>query len=198
MIVIEYLNSIFSGLDLVFFLMAVVGGLALAVRMALLMFGIGDHDGDFSGADGGDIDHGGMHEAGDSLQFLSIQGLMGFFLMFGLVGLAMHRGSGLDETISIIGGFAAGVVMLLLIAKMMQMLYRLQSTGNLNLTHAVGHIGTVYLTIPEEGTGQVQLTIDGRMRIYDAVTADKKEVKTGERVEVAEIIDGRILVVKKS
>jgi membrane protein implicated in regulation of membrane protease activity len=122
---------------------------------------------------------------------------MGFFLMFGLVGLAMHRGSQLDDTISIMGGFISGALMMLVIAKMMQMLFRLQSSGNLNLSDAVGHVGTVYLHIPEGGTGQVQLTIDGRMRIYDAVTVDKRPVKTGDRVEVTEVIDEHLLVVMK-
>ena len=198
-------NLNFNGLDLIFLLMAVIGGLALAARMALLFLGMGDHHvdmtgggvdtGDASGASG--ADHGHTGGTGDSLQFLSIQGLMGFFVMFGLVGLAMHRGNQLGDAFSILVGFLAGLFMMLVIGKMMQMLFRLQSSGNVTLSHAVGHVGTVYMNIPEGGTGQVELTIDGRMRIYDAVTQNKKTVKTGDRVEVTEVIDERILVVVK-
>ena len=199
---LEWINSLFSGLDLVFFIMALLGGLLFITRMALAMFGFGHHD-----VSGVDMDHGGgMGDASDSsgagdtdasFKVLNLQGLTVFFLMFGLVGLAMHRGSGFGEVASVFGGFAAGLVMMTALAKLVQMMFRLQTSGNLDVSHAVGHTGTVYLGIPAGGTGQIQLSFDGRMRIFDAVAEDKKAIKTGDRVQIAQVLEGRIMVVKK-
>lgn len=194
------LNAMFSGLDLVFFVMAVFGGLLFVARMGLAMVGMGHHDisSDVSSDVSMEHDVTGGQDGDSGFNILTLQGLTVFFLMFGLVGLAMHRGSHLGEVISILGGLVAGVLMMAVLAKMVQMMMRLQSSGNANPDHAIGETGTVYLTIPADGTGQIQIGIDGRLLIYDAVAEDKGEVKTGDRVEVTRVLDGRLMVVRKS
>ncbi len=56
--------------------------------------------------------------------------------------------------------------------------------------------GTVYLTIRAQGTGKVQITLQGRPREFEAVAKDGAEIKTGERIKVLEV-NNSVLVVEK-
>ena len=61
---------------------------------------------------------------------------------------------------------------------------------------AIGEEGNVYLTIPAEGIGKIQITISGRLMVMDAVSQDRVELKTGKRVCVSEITSGGMLSVR--
>ena len=63
---------------------------------------------------------------------------------------------------------------------------------------AVGCQGKCYLTIPGEraGEGKVQITIQGAVREYNAVT-DGDTIKTGTPSKVIEAIDANTLLVEE-
>lgn len=178
----------FDPLDRVFLMCAVFGGLLFVTRMIMSMFG--GEDGVFGE---GDIDMDG--DAG--LTIFSLQTITAFFTIFGLAGLALHRGSGLGEVISIIGAFVAGSMMVLVMAKLAQMFMQLNSSGNLDMKRAIGHSGSVYLTIQKNSTGKVQIEVGNRLMTVEATAEDKREIKTGERVEVVDVVGGGTLVVRK-
>ena len=47
------------------------------------------------------------------------------------------------------------------------------------------------------GTGKVQIGVQGRLQIFDAVSAAKVPIASGERVRVASVVSGNIMVVEK-
>jgi membrane-bound ClpP family serine protease len=61
----------------------------------------------------------------------------------------------------------------------------------------LGSGGSVYLRIPADGSGQVQVEVDGRLQIFDAVSAKKEEIKTGDQITVVWVQDNGVLVVEK-
>ena len=193
-----FYNSL-SPVQKVFLFCALAGGILFVLRMILMLVGLGDHD-----IHDGDFDHGGFDHAdghGDSdasFKLFSLQGLTGFFLMFGVVGLGLSRQFWVPDIIAAIGGTLAGLVTVWILGKMMVSMNKLQADGTVKLTSAIGGQGKVYLTIPSEGTGQVQLPIQGRLMIYDAVSANKEEIKTGAQVIVIDIAGGNVLVVEKA
>jgi membrane protein implicated in regulation of membrane protease activity len=67
----------------------------------------------------------------------------------------------------------------------------------LDINNAVGATGTVYLRIPNGGTGQVQVSIQGGLRIIDALAAGETELPTGTKVTVVGVRDSTTLVVEK-
>jgi membrane protein implicated in regulation of membrane protease activity len=157
-----------------------------------------DSDADHSGDMTDSSDHDGHTSSSDvSFHFISVQGLTAFFMMFGWVGLALIRDSMMPGWIATIGGVAAGCVMVWVLAQMFKFVGRLQSDGTARLGTAMGTGGTVYLRIPAEGSGQVQVEVDGRLRVCDAVSSKKEEIKTGEQITVVWIQDNGILVVEK-
>ena len=89
----------------------------------------------------------------------------------------------------------AGLGTIWVLAKIFTFMKGLQSTDELNLDEAVGNEGVVYLTIPAEGTGKVRVTVRGSLKVFNAVSEDKKEIKTNERILVVRIVSGNVLVV---
>jgi membrane protein implicated in regulation of membrane protease activity len=191
---ISYFLSL-SIVDRFFLICACVGGLLFLVRTVLQLFG-GDSDID-ADADFGDMDLseiGGDSDA--SFHILSLHGLTVFFLMFGLTGLTCSQTFGLTEPFAIIGALIVGILSFWIIASIMSLMTKLQSSGNINIKSAIGQKGTVYLTIPKGGTGKVQLVVQERLKVLDAVAEDKKEIKTNENVEVIDELN-EVLIVKK-
>jgi len=193
-----------SVLDKVYLGCGAVGSLLFVIRM-ILMFVTGMDDGGGGEVDGGGADADvqvdgpdGDHVSSDvSFHLLSFQGLTAFFMMFGLVGLAMSAGSGLGWYISMPSAVVAGLGTVWVIGRLFKAFGKMQHSGTMNLRAAVGQEGTVYLTIPADERGKVRVSVQDRLKVLDAVSADKEEIKTDKRVKVVDVIDGNVLVVRK-
>lgn len=182
-----------NGLEQFYTLCAIFGGLFFVIRLGLQFLG-GDHDFDDPGradlhADGRDADL--------SFKVLSFQSLTAFFMLFGLVGLALYRQSKVGPLWSIAGALAAGIATVWVIGQVFSFMKGLQSSGTMNVQNAVGQEGTVYLTIGPGGTGKARITIQDHLRVFDAVTDKNEEIVTGERIKVVRVAAGSVLVVEK-
>ncbi len=211
--------------DKIFMGCAVFGAALFIVRVALFFIGHAgtdadaglDADADFHADFGTDVDadmdvdgdvghvdvggHGDIHHGGGgsdaSFRLLTLQGIMAFLMMFGLVGLAMHINSRSSEPLAILAAFAAGMLALYVVAKLFAFMKGLQSSGTVDLRNAVGAQGSVYLTIPAGGIGEVQVAVQERLRIYEAKAEGGEEIKTGQNVRVVKVVGGNVLVVQK-
>ena len=184
--------SNFTGLEIFFFICAVIGGSLFFIRLVLQLIGA-DHDVDTDFDVGNDAGHG---DADISFKLLTMHGLTAFFMMFGLVGIALFRQSGAGAFVSISGGTAAGFATVWVIGKLFSSAKKLQSSGTVDIIGAIGCEGTVYTTIPANGTGSVQIIIKNRLREFDASSHTKEELKTGEKIKVV-WVNGNILTVEK-
>ena len=195
-----------NGIDKTFLICAVIGSTLFLIRTVLFFVG-GDADSDIDGDFDGDIDIDGdidfdtsglEHiDSAASFHIFSLHGITGFFMMFGLVGLAMSRESSFTPLVAVSGGLVAGVFTMWLVAKIFMSMKKLQSDGTLNLKNAIGKDGTVYLTISADGIGKVQVVVQESLKVFNAVSAKKEEIKTGENIKVIKIISGNIFVVEK-
>ncbi|HHW09768.1 MAG TPA: hypothetical protein GXX29_07335 [Firmicutes bacterium] len=168
---------------------AIIGGIIFIVRMLMTLLGGFDHH------DGPDVDLDSSGDADASFKALSIQGITAFFMMFGLVGLALSLQSGVGAAISVLGGVIAGFATVWVIGRIFVSMQKWQSEGTLRWENAIGQEGTVYLTIPANGTGQVSVAVQGQLRVGNAVSANHEVLKTGERVVVIDVVNGNVLVV---
>jgi membrane protein implicated in regulation of membrane protease activity len=175
-------------IEVIYWVSAVVGGTLLLLRMLLLIFGGGDF--------GDDVDGGGALDGDVGFKFLSLQGLTSFFMMFGLVGLAMLRAN-LPVFLTVVGGMAAGAATVVVTGLIFSQMKRLQTDGTINIRNTIGSEGSVYLTIPRNGTGQVQVIVQGSLKIFDASSKGKTAISTGEKVRVVDVAGGNTLVVEK-
>ena len=180
-------------IEIIYWASTIIGGTLFILRLVMMFVG-----GDFSD-DGLDSalevgDHAG---ADISFKLLSVQGLTSFFMMFGLVGLALLKANQ-PVLLTVIGGMLAGLATVAVTGVIFTQMKRLQTEGTINIQNTIGTEGVVYLTIPKNGTGQVQIIVQGSLKIFDAVSSHKNVITTGEKVRVSGISSGNTLIVEKS
>ena len=185
-----------STLEQVFFGSAVVGGALFMIRLVLQFAGAVDVDLD-AGADVAVDASPDIGSSDISFKLLSLEGITAFLTMFGLIGLATSKTTNAGPAMAFIGGFAAGLAAMWLIGKVFQSMVGLQSVGTMDLKNAVGQQGTVYLTIdPKEG-GKVEVSVQDRLQVFEAVIRSDEALETGTPVKVVEV-RGATLVVEKA
>ncbi len=150
----------------------------------------------------GDFDHEvtGGHDlsASDfSFKVLSFQAITAFLTIFGLTGRALLLDSRVGPGIAIAGATLAGSLSVWALAKLFSGARRLQSSGNIAITEAVGATGEVYLNIPAGGSGQVQVTYREHRKIHDALSESGEALGTGTPIAVT-AVRGNALVVRRA
>jgi hypothetical protein len=189
------LETWWSGMQVaekVYWLIAIPFTLIFLIMMVLTLIG-----GDVDSADM-DVDMEMDTDTGIGFQYLSIKNLVGFFTIFGWTGVA-SLASGKGMVFTVIVSVLAGLLMMTIMSTIVYLMGKLTEQGNLNLKNAVGKIATTYLTIPAErkGMGKIQIKVQG-FRTLDAITDEKEDIKTGAVVEVVEVINDQVLLVKHS
>lgn len=182
------------GLNTIYLICAIGGGTVLLLRLVMMIIGLDHGDTPDSGVD---LDHDGSVDAPDGnvgMKLLSLQSIAGFFTMFGLVGLGLLQVKA-GPIWSLLGALAAGLVTAWVTAMIFYQMRRLQSEGTMVIQDAIGQIGSVYLTIPEQGTGVVSVAVKGTLRSLDAMSETGQRIPTGAMVRVTGVTAGKILMV---
>ena len=149
-----------------------------------------DVDTSMDGSDLSNIDSG--------ANLYTFRNFVNFFLGFGWTAIILQP-SVKSTALLVIIAVLVGIALVALVMYMFKWLYSMQQSGNINVyKSAVGCQGKCYLRIPGEraGEGKVQITIQGAVREYNAVT-DGDEIKTGASVKVVEAVDGNTLLVEE-
>jgi hypothetical protein len=177
----------------VFWIIALPSTLIFLGILIMTFFG-GDVGDDIGGADM-EIDA----DDGIGFQFITFKNLVGFFTIFGWIGIASIR-NGASMSVTLIAAFLSGLAMMFIMAGIYYLLSSLVDDGTLKVNNAIGRLGEVYMNIPlkGEGFGKIQITVQGSLRTMEAVTNDKEMLKVGSIVKVKDIIDGHILLVTKT
>lgn len=167
-----------------FYLTAFAGSAFLAVQVLLMVLGF-DHDADL------DLDAG---DAGG--HFISVRTVTAFLVGFGWAGVLALR-AGYSTLTAVILALGAGAATLLAMVVMLRSLRSMQHDGTLNFRNAVGQPGTVYVTVPAalSGPGQVEVTIQGRLKVVQAMTENAEALPTRSRIRVADVLDDNTLLV---
>jgi hypothetical protein len=178
----------------IYWCIAIPFSIVFIIQMILTFIG-----GDFDDAgSSGDADASIDSDDGIGFQFISIKNLIGFFTIFSWTGIAAIN-AGKSITFTIIISVLAGLAMMALMGLLIYYMGKLVEDGSLKLNNAIGKTGSVYLKIPAQrkGTGKVQVQIQG-FQTLDAITDDENDIATGAIIEIVEIINENILLVKKS
>lgn len=183
-----------TGLEVIYWVSTIVGGTLFLLRMGMMFLGGGLSDDALDTALDSDV--GGGHDADFSFKLISIQGLTSFFMMFGLVGLALLKAN-LPIILTLLGAVVAGLITVALTSILFTQMKHLQSEGTINIQNTVGSEGSVYLTIPKDGNGQVQIIAQGSLKIFDAMSKSKTMLPTGQKIRVVGVTSGSTLIVEK-
>lgn len=166
--------------------------LLYTLKLLLLVWG-GDHSDsldDFS-SDLGDTD------AQITFSLFSTQSLLAFLMGSSWSFLAARHEWHYKGASAWFVAISLGVVMMLLSAYLLSKIKLLNVRSEFNLEKAKGHMGLVYLTIPPagKGVGQVELVVDGRKKIFKALSLSSEKIPSFTRVKIVGL-ENNILIVK--
>lgn len=177
-----------SGDEQTFWGITIVASAIFLVQALLTLIGMDVHaDMDFDFTDGDTMD------AGGAVSLFSIRSLVNFFFGFGWAGVTFVGTMPLWAVvvIAIIIGFCFSYLYIFLRRRLL----RLERNGAMNIMECKGKQGSVYLRIPADGKGKVQLSVNGSIHELDAVS-NGVEIKTGAAVRVTDV-NGNILTVEE-
>ncbi len=136
-----------------------------------------------------------QHFDDSGLRLFSTRGIIAFLTVGGWVGVICVE-SGVPGVLSVLIAAVCGFAALYGIAKLMQALMRLQESGNYDYRQGLGMRGKVYLTIPEKGTGKINLILGGSLGEFSARSGSGKAIGTGSIVRVIDLT-GDVYVVEE-
>jgi hypothetical protein len=181
-------------IEKIYWCIAIPFSVIFIIQTVLTFFG-----GDMEGMEAdGDSDVSVEGDTGIEFQFITLKNLVAFFTIFGRAGVAcLDGGLGIGKTVII--SSISGLIMMSLMATIIYFMGKLTDSGTLSLKNAIGKVGSVYLTIPAKrsGLGKVQVKVQG-LQTLDAMTDFEEELKTGSVIEVVDILNNEILLVKLS
>lgn len=174
---------------------AIASSLIFIVETVLTFIGADvdfDTDADFDMPDG-------TFEGDPSMNLYTFRNLVNFLLGMSWTAILL-KDQITSKVLLMVIAFAAGAILVAAVMMLFKWLSKMQQSGNIDvMKDAEGCNGKVYLTIPAEraGTGKVQITINGAVREYDAVTDSEQDLKTGKAIKVVEAIDNSTLLVEE-
>ena len=179
----------------IFALIALPSTLLIVIQTVLMLIGIGGDGGAEVDADV-DLDDG-IEVPDDGLAIFSVRGVTSMLCITGWVAVALLETS-LPQGISIAIAILCGIATLIGMAYLMRAVYRLQSSGNIDIENCVGKIGEVYIPIPSagNGSGKVNLTVQEKFSEFTAITTATEQLKTGAFVRVVAVGPSGVLVVE--
>jgi hypothetical protein len=156
----------------------------------------GFHPGDMGGttdlhADSDGIETHSAGEAGESVvafHILSVRAILAFLTLF-FWAAALYRSSGKAISNSLVLAAAWGAAAWLLVAVLLHWMRKLAETGTAQLSTCVGKRGTVYLTIPAGGQGEVRVTVSGVVSVVRARGAGGATIAPGTAVKVTRVVE---------
>lgn len=178
------------GVDVVAYLiMALVGTVFFLLRLLMALFFGGDGDADGDLADMGDGD--------SAFSMFSILSILAFFMGAGWMGLTCRIDWGLSSVTAAMAATGFGLVLMLMASGLMAFARSLNQVVEYDLKTAVGHIASVYMSIPKrgEGRGKIKVTVSGRMKMMDAISSGPA-IQEFKSVKVLSVRDDGTFIVE--
>ena len=166
----------------------IFSSLILSIQMGMVMLGGATDMPEAEIADTGE---------GGASGIFSIRTIGAFFAGFGWAGAAMLQ-AGYSTGAATFVATITGSVFLGIVIYLMSYLHSLRQEGTLDYKNAIGNVGNVYLPIPpkRKGMGQVEVMVQGRLRIVQALSDNDKKIGNRVAVRVTETIDEQTILVK--
>jgi len=182
-------------LQRIFALIALPSTAVLLIQTIMLFFGLGnDSDVDIDGDGVPDV----IADGDGGLTLFSIRGIMAMLCIGSWSGIAISE-AGVNGPLTILFATLIGLAALFGMALLIKVLFKLQSSGNIQLSNAIGKVGQVYLPIPAKmsGMGKVNITIQDKYSEFSAMTTEETPIKTGEMVRVVATDEVGYLLVER-
>lgn len=184
-----------NGIEKTFWICAIASSVIFVIQFVMTFIGIDSADSDFDfGGDAGDT-----MDFGGAMSLFSVRNIVNFVLGFGWGGVCLHNYIHNDLWL-IVAAVFVGLLFVALFIILIRQMMRFEADGTIDMNDCVGKICDTYLRIPaaRSGKGKVQISINGTVQEFDAMTDDDSMIATGHRVKVLENMGGGTLLVTKA
>jgi hypothetical protein len=190
-LLLNWTDALHFGVDVVVYLiLALLGTIFFVLRLVIALF---------FGGDGGDID-GDLSDVGhgdSTFSMFSLLSILAFFMGAGWMGLTCRVNWDLSSMTSALAAAGFGFVLMAMASGLMALTRSLNQVVEYDLGTAVGHIASVYMSIPAkgQGRGQIKVTVSGRLKMMDAVSNGPR-ISEFKSVKVVSVRDDGTFVVE--
>ncbi|GHT90849.1 hypothetical protein FACS1894122_02140 [Alphaproteobacteria bacterium] len=162
--------------------------------LKLFVFSFLDFDSDATGDVGDDVGDTAQHS--NYFTFLSLQSILAFLMGFGWIGLTGVREWHLSTWLSFMIAITAGAAFMALSVWLMSQVKKLNKVRESDLNKSVDRVGKAYTRFSPSGVGQIQMELDGKLSVVDAVSRSSEEIKAFEQVRVVAVENSVIYIDK--
>ncbi|MBQ2713059.1 MAG: hypothetical protein IJF71_06720 [Clostridia bacterium] len=179
--------------------LAVPSVLLFVLQIILVLCGIGNEmeidTPDSPDFDPADVDTPTVSEVG-SFRLITLRGILGFLAVGGWTAYGLNYV--LPAWAAGLIGIVAGAIMAVVLALIFYFSKKLESDGTLDISGAVGKVGTVYIPIPAKRakSGKINLMLQERYAELEAVTDEEETLHSGTQVKVVGVVE-ELLIVKR-
>ena len=128
-------------------------------------------------------------------RLLSFRSVLAFFTMFTWAG-SLYMNHGADVGWALLWATLWGLGGMVVVAGLMHLLWKMAETGNISLGTCVGCTGTVYVSIPVGGDGEVRIPVSGVVRTVRARVSGGRELKAGAPVRISRVLAPNLVEVE--
>ena len=173
-----------STIEQVFWVIALISSGLFVIQVIMALIGF-DAEGDgFIETDG--IDGG--------FSLISFRTVLSFLVCFGWIGVVILNGGG-----SVLSAFfwatLAGLSAMIMVAYLLYQLIKMNESGTINVSEAINKTGEVYITIPNNGLGQISIELSGKTMEFDA-KSHQAPIQTGSVIKVIGIEEDNVMIVE--
>lgn len=183
-------------LERIYWYLAIPFTVLFIIQLATTFIGLDSADGMEGVEEGLDVDD--DFEPGSTFNLFTVKNFITFFTVFGWSGITFSN-AGMGNFITLLISAILGIVVMLIVSALFYFATKLTYNGTMQIEHAKGATGKVYIPIPAKrnGVGKVSITFQDSFRELEAMTDDENSISTGTVVEVMDVVSNRILLVKK-
>ena len=185
--ILEWWNELILARQILL-LIVIPASVVLLIQTIMLLVGLDD-----------DVDVEVDAVADDGLALFSVRGVVSMLCITGWAGFAL-LGTSLPEWVSILISVVLGIATLVGMAFLMRGIQKLQSSGNIEISNAIGKVGQVYIPIPANASaaGKINITVQEKYSEFSAITMGEETLTTGMYVRVVAVDDAGTLVVERA
>ena len=168
--------------DSFFWFFALLGSGLFIIQFAITLI--------FHSIDGSDDSEGG------NFKWLPKQAVVGFFMMFGWIGLTCQKEFTLPKSSSILFSLAGGILTIFLTGLIFKGAKKLHSPGTVfNLDNAIGKQATIYQRISKNGVGKISLSLNNFTHEIDAISLHPEDLDSFTSVQIIKKTDEKTVLV---
>lgn len=137
-----------------------------------------------------------ISDTDSSFDFLSIQSILAFLMGFGWIGLAALTQWNFQVVYAVILSAVVGFLFMFMSAYLMLRVRALNQVVKPDYEKCLNTTGKAYTTIQPNSDGQIQIEINNKLSIINAVNTSDVKIEAFEQVKVVKVENDKLFIEK--